>query len=151
MIHVLAGVARNIKSVMGNDPHIPDIIRKVGFDFEWDNKKVWALDVPVTEMDITELTWHFDIPFHWNAGGIYNLTSREIIDNPKLYKEEYERTMCADLAYPIDIMENKGKWLILDGLHRLMKAYIQGKDKVPVRRVPRDVIPNITKEIHETA
>ena len=42
---------------------IPEIIKKVGFDFDWDSKKVWALDVPVEEMDIKDLEWHFDIPF----------------------------------------------------------------------------------------
>lgn len=97
-------------------------------------------------MDIEELAWHFDIPFHWHRGGVYNLKSREIIENPRKYKEEYDRTMKADMKYPIDIMENKGRWLILDGLHRLMKAYIQGMKKVSVRVIPRDKIPEIVKK-----
>lgn len=124
---------------------LPKIIKEVGFDFRWDNEKVWALDVPVTQVDIKELDWHFDIPFHWHNGEIYNLTSREIIENPDSYKDEYERTLKSDLSYPIDIMENKGRWLILDGLHRLMKAYIQGLQIVNVRIIPRDNIPNIVK------
>lgn len=28
-----------------------------------DNEKLWALEVPVEKMDISELTWIFDIPF----------------------------------------------------------------------------------------
>ncbi|MDP3794686.1 MAG: hypothetical protein Q8R13_02030 [bacterium] len=28
---------------------LPDIIREVGFDFSWDEKKVWALDEPVVK------------------------------------------------------------------------------------------------------
>ena len=124
---------------------LPEIIKQVGFDFHWENEKVWRLNIPVTDMDIKELTWHFDIPFHWHKGGLYNLTSREIIENPLEYEDEYERTMKADLKYPIDIMENKGKWLILDGLHRLMKAYIQGVKKVNVRIIPRDKIPEILR------
>lgn len=126
--------------------NIPDIIKKVGFDFDWDEKRVWALDVPITEMDIKELIWHFDIPFHWYGDGVYNLTSKEIIENPEKYKEEYERTMKADLKYPIDIMKNKDRWLILDGLHRLMRAYIQGLKIVQVRIIPRDKIPEILME-----
>lgn len=125
---------------------LPQIIKNVGFDFNWDEEKVWALDIPVEEMDINELTWHFDIPFHWHGGEVYNLKSREIIDNPEKYKDEYERTMNADLIHPIDIMENKGRQLILDGLHRLMKAYIQGQKAVKVRRIPRDLIPKILKD-----
>jgi len=96
-------------------------------------------------MDARELTWHFDLPFHWHGDDIYNLSSREIIENPEKYKEEYDRTMKADLSHPIDVMENKGKLLILDGLHRLMKARIQGLTKVEVRIIPRDKIPEITK------
>jgi len=57
-----------------------------------------------------------------------------VIDNPEAHKEEYERTMKADMEYPIDIMENRGRWLILDGLHRLMKAAILGEKKVKVRK-----------------
>ncbi len=122
---------------------LPDIVKEVGFDFSWDEDKVWKLDVPVTDMDIRELEWHFDIPFHPHDGKPYSRTSREIMADPEKYKEEYERTLRADLQYPIDIMENKGRWLILDGLHRLMKAYLQGARTVKVRIVPRDKIGDI--------
>jgi hypothetical protein len=40
-------------------------------------------------------------------------------------------------------MENKGRWLMLDGLHRLMKAHLQGEKFVRVRIVPREMIPKI--------
>lgn len=124
---------------------IPQIIKDVGFDFSWSEEKVWKLDIPVTEMDIKELTWHFDISFLWENGGVYNLKPQEVIDNPEAHKEEYDRTMKADLIHPIDIMTHKGRWLILDGLHRLMKASILGMNKVQVRIVPRERIPEITK------
>ena len=125
---------------------IPQIIKDVGFGFSWDEKKVWALNYPPEEMNIDELTWHFDIPFHWHGGEVYNLKSREVIENPEKYRDEHERTMRADLSHPIDIMENKGRWLILDGLHRLMKSYIKGEKKVMVRKIPRERIPDITTE-----
>lgn len=121
----------------------PQIIKDVGFDFSWDEKKVWQLDLPVSEMDINELTWHFEIPFLWEGGGIYNLKSWDVIEDPDSHKAEYERTMNADTSHPIDIMKNKGRWLILDGLHRLMKLYIEGARKVKVRIVPREKIPDI--------
>jgi tRNA(Arg) A34 adenosine deaminase TadA len=122
---------------------LPQVIRDVGFDFSWSEEKVWKLNYPTEAIDINELTWHFAVPFHWDNGGVYNLTSQEIIDNPEKYKDEYDRTMNADLSHPIDIMENKGKWLILDGLHRLMKSRILGKSVVQVRKIPRSEIINI--------
>jgi|GEM_PF-1160873 len=123
---------------------IPKIIKDVGFDFNWEEEKVWALDIPVEEIDISELTWHFDIPFLWERG-VYDLKPQDVIDNPNAHKKEYERTMKADLVHPIDIMQNKGRWLILDGLHRLMKASTLGMQKVKVRKVPRERIPDIEK------
>jgi hypothetical protein len=121
---------------------IPKIINEVGFDFDWSEEKVWALEVPTETVPIKELVWHFAIPFLWEQG-VYNLTPQEVLDEPEKHPEEYERTMNAELAYPIDIMEHKGRWLILDGLHRVMKSSILKLDTVPVRKIPRDRIPEI--------
>jgi hypothetical protein len=121
----------------------PQIIKDVGFDFSWDEKKVWSLDISVEEMDISELTWHFDIPFLWEGDGVYNLKPKEVIEEPDSHKEEYSRTMKSDLKYPIDIMENKGHWLILDGLHQLMKAAMLDMKVVQVRKISRSRIKEI--------
>jgi hypothetical protein len=124
---------------------MPEIIKEVGFDFRWSEQKVWALNHPAEWMDISELEWHFSIPF-WNThDGYYDLTPQEVMQTPEKHKIEYGRTMKADLSHPIDIMENKGRWLILDGLHRLLKQKILGKQSVLVRKIPRGEIPNITK------
>lgn len=125
---------------------VPSIIKEVGFDFHWSEEKVWKMEEPVKEISLSELTWHFEIPFLWENGGVYNLTPREVIDNPEEHKEEHGRTMRSDLSHPIDIMENKGRWLILDGLHRLMKASLQGMATVQVRKIPRSRIPEILED-----
>lgn len=126
---------------------LPDIIKEVGFDFSWDEQKVWALDAPTVEMPIDELVWHFDIPFIWSKpDGYYDVTPNEVIENPDNHPEEYKRTMQADTDYPIDIMYWKKRWLILDGLHRLMKQAIEGKEVVQVRKIPETAIPMILKE-----
>lgn len=125
--------------------YLPQVIRDVGFDFDWDEKKVWQLGLPVSEIGIDQLVWHFDVPFYTDSetGRKYGLNPREIIDDPVRYVKEYERTMAADLSYPLDIMENKGRLLLLDGLHRLIKAYINGQKTVKVRTVPRSKILEI--------
>lgn len=125
---------------------IPQIIKDMGFDFDWDEEKVWSLVVTSEEMNINEITWHLDVPFLWE-NGVYNLKPKDVIDNPNLHQEEYGRTLKADLIHPIDIMENKGRWLILDGLHRLMKSYILKLDKVQVRKISRDYISDIERKI----
>ncbi|HEU4966622.1 MAG TPA: NUDIX hydrolase [Candidatus Saccharimonadales bacterium] len=124
----------------------PQIIQEVGFDFSWDESKVWQLDLPTEDMPIEELTWHFDTPFLWSKpNGFYDINPRWILEQPNTYPEEYERTMQADTTYPIDIMFWRGKWLILDGLHRLMKQSLEDKRTVKVRKVPEAAIPKIKK------
>lgn len=121
----------------------PKIIEEVGFEFNWSEPKVWALELPVEELPLSELSWHFDVPFLGEKGEGYNLTPRAVMEQPEEHPEEATRTLAADTVHPIDIMENKGRWLILDGLHRLMKLAIQGKTSVRVRKVPREKIPEI--------
>jgi len=145
-------IKNKIKSIVvpefGGIDHLPDrilpkIIDEVGFDFSWSSKKVWALDYPTEDMEISVLEWHFTIPFWDKPKGYYNLSPNEVINNPEKFKKEYERTMKVDMSHPIDIMMNKGRWLILDGLHRLVRAKIQGEDKVKVRKIPRLEISKI--------
>lgn len=119
---------------------IPQIIKDVGFDFHWSEEKVWMLDVPVEEISIDELIWHFDIPF-W---GHYKLKARDVINNPSKYEEEYKRIMNSDLQYPLDIMFWKERWLLLDGLHRLAKASVLGLKTIKVRKIPQEAIPQIS-------
>jgi len=125
---------------------IPNSIEEVGFDFHWDIKKVWALDIPITKMDIKELDWHFDLPF-WELADTdeYNLTPNAVINNEPGTHLHRKKVEDADISYPIDIMENKGRWLILDGLHRLVKLHENGNKLVEVRIIPRDKIPEILR------
>ncbi|MBM3205074.1 hypothetical protein FJZ48_03810 [Candidatus Uhrbacteria bacterium] len=122
----------------------PQIIKDVGFDFDWDSKKVWALNEPVIDMLMSELEWHFDIPF-WDSEGTdaYNLTPREVMAHPEQEPTHWRMIQESDTSFPIDIMENKERWLILDGLHRCVKEYMAGKKTVKVRKIPRSRIPEI--------
>ena len=130
---------------MGKLPNImPKIIEEVGFDFSWNNRKVWSLDVPVTEINISTLEWHFKIPFWDIKPDRYNLKPIDVINFPEKHKIEYDRTMKCDVKHPIDIMQNKGRWLVLDGLHRLVKLKIQGKTRVKVRKISRSMISQIS-------
>lgn len=117
----------------------------VGLDFGCrDDEKLWALELPVTEMSIQELLWHFDVPFLPNDHNErWTLTPWDVIHEVDDSKNEQSRLDGADLVYPIDILENKGRWLVLDGLHRLAKAYKMGYKAVKVRIIPRDRLPEV--------
>ncbi len=130
---------------MEKPKNMPDSIKKVGFDFEWDDKKLWDLKIESEYISIDELTWHFELPFWNKEGGRYNLTPNEVIANPVQYGNEYNKIMECDLKYPLNIMFNNDRWVLLDGLHRLAKAYLAGETKIKVRKVPKSAIPIITK------
>ena len=124
---------------------IPESVLKYGLDFDWDEKDVWALDYPIEDMEIEMLEWHLSVPF-WNwANAWYVISPNDVIKNREYYKEQYDRIVASDIAYPIDIMENKGRFVILDGLHRLVKCKILGMNKVKVRIIPRNEIKNISR------
>ena len=112
----------------------------VGLDFgNWDEEKIWKLELPVVEMDIKELVWHFDVPFWPNdSDERWTVSPWDVINKSEGTKNEQSKMQKADHSYPIDIFENKSNWLVLDGLHRLAKAYNQGQEKVSVRIVPKE-------------
>jgi len=122
------------------------IVRKVGFDFDWDSKKVWSLVEPIQEISIDRLLWHFDYPF-WDKDGTddFNLTPWEVIHHPQEHVDHFSLVESCDVRYPIDVMENKGRLCILDGLHRLVNLYLQGVNTIKIRVIPRSKISNITK------
>jgi len=79
------------------------------------------------------------------SGQDYALTPNQVMSDPYTYQKEYDRIMAADEKYPIDVMENKGRLVILDGLHRLVKQKLQGKKTIAVRIIPRSEISNLAK------
>ena len=128
------------------DSDIPKIIKDNCLDFDWDNKKVWEIEVPVEKMKMSELSWQFNFPFWHSKLQRYTVTPNQVFANPENFEAQYKRILDADLNYPIDIMQNKkGLWEILDGLHRLAKAYLLGLKEVDVRKIPESQIKNIIK------
>ncbi len=137
----------NIESATNINPRDFDW-NSIGLDFgNWEEEKIWALELPTTEMDITQLMWLFDAPFWENdTGERYMTTLWDVINEKEGTTKEVMRMQNVDLAFPIDIFENHGKWLVLDGLHRLAKAYKNGDTKVNVRIIPRESLPEIASE-----
>lgn len=120
----------------------------VGLDFgNWEEEKLWSLELPTTEMNINELLWLFDAPFWPNdSSERWTITPWDVINGKEGTLAEQQRMNNSDLSYPIDILENHGKWLVLDGLHRLAKAFKAGQTKVSVRVVPREKLSDIASD-----
>jgi len=119
-----------------------------GFNFgDWDEKKVWTIELPITEIDITKLLWHFDVPYWRNdSGEEYTVKPWDIIYRSPGVLNEIARMENADTTYPLDIFCYSGKWFILDGVHRLTKLFIKGQTKIKVRIFPPERLSEIIVE-----
>ncbi len=120
----------------------------VGLDFgNWEEEKLWAVDLPVTTLSIADLEWHLDCPF-WehDNGERYTVTPRDVLEKEEGTSKEQESVVQADTTYPIDVYFNKDKYLILDGIHRLVKLYQSGATTFDVRVIPEDKLPLILSE-----
>ena len=116
------------------------IVEEYWYSIDWDVEAIWELDLPVQTMPVAELVWHLEVPI-WPLDGVgYVITPNQVMGEPERYAEEYLRVIQADLTYPIDIFHHKGRWMILDGIHRLAKAVSQGQTVMQVRKEPRSAI-----------
>lgn len=114
-----------------------------GFDLPFwrDNEKLWALDVPVEEMVIDELLWILDVPFWEDEVGNIVICPNEVIAEPAKFPFHWDKVNDADISFPLDIMKNKhGRWLTLDGLHRLVKLVLNNESVVKVRKIPPEIV-----------
>ncbi len=117
----------------------------VGLDFgNWEEEKLWAVDLPVTTLTFADLEWHLDCPF-WehDNGERYTVTPREVLEKEEGTSKEQLAVDQADTSYPIDVYFNHGKYMILDGLHRLVKLHSAGANEFKVRIIPDEKLPLI--------
>lgn len=127
----------------------PKEIQEMYFGFDWDNKKIWALDLLVVDINIENLIWHFDLPF-WELENTYeyNCSPQDVLDAKEGTKLHQERIKNADTSHPIDIyfIKEKSKYGILDGLHRVVRLYKSGQKIIKVRILPEERIQDVLRD-----
>ncbi len=119
---------------------------ELGLTFWWDVKKLWEVDLPIVPMPVAELEWLLDIPFWDKDSQDMALSGREVAAQPELYPDEYKRTMAADLACPINVIMLKERWIIMDGLHRLLKAQLLCHETILAKQAYPQDIPLFSRE-----
>ena len=113
--------------------------------FKTDEPKLWAVDIPIEEIAISEIEYNLDIPYLEQEGTEdWNLTPRMLIKNFDKESLHAKKVNEVDLNYPIDIYFHKNKWIILDGVHRFTKAIYLGLKTIKVRKVS-EKIAQLTK------
>src|SRR4051795_7560288 len=106
---------------------VPPALRRVLMDERWEISKLWALDLPVEHVPTASLAWQLDLPW-WRAGEEwFAVTPNEVRDAPYgPLQWQWKRTLAADLSSRIDLRWAENRLVILDGVHRLLKAVVLG-------------------------
>lgn len=109
---------------------MPNAVREAIPLHLWDRTKLYALDLPVRKIRISDLRWMLDIPL-WAVDGIaFRVTPNQVLAYPDRYPEQYHRVLTSDLTFPIHVIWHNDRWTILDGVHRLLKAVIEGRASI---------------------
>ncbi len=102
-----------------------------------DTIKLRKLPLPITEVNIDDLIWHFDMPV-WEKDGTddWNLTPWEVIRKEEGSTAHQKRIEEVDTSYPLLVTEYNSRLVILDGAHRLVKMYLEGEKKIKAKIIP---------------
>lgn len=113
-------------------------LQDVILDFHWDIDRLHALDLPTCTVPVNDLAWHLDLPF-WSAHGLpFHVSPAEVAANPVAHQQQWRRTLAAELRYPLDTyLRQNGQIVVLDGIHRLLKASLMDRTQMPVRVLAR--------------
>jgi hypothetical protein len=119
----------------------PRILTDAGLSMFVDTVKLRELPLPIIDIDMEKLIWHFDMPV-WEKDGMddWNLTPWEVIKRENGSAGHQKRAEKADLNYPVVATEYNKRLVLLDGVHRLVKAYLKGEKKIKVKIIPTEYL-----------
>lgn len=98
----------------------------------YDVERLWRLaqELPIQTIFLSQVESELDYPYQWFK--TKKPSPREVAKHAKRIYE-------ADLSYPI-ILSAKG--LVMDGTHRIAKAWLLGMEQIQVVRFPEDPEPD---------
>lgn len=122
---------------------LPEILN---IGFKVDEPKLWKANIPVEEINVSDINYNLDI-FYLEQEGTddWNLSPRMLIENFDKEISHAKRVEKANTEYPIDIYKSQGKWIILDGVHRFTKIIRLGHKTIKVRKVTEEIAKKVKK------
>lgn len=116
----------------------PEVIRETLPMVPWNIQKLQALGLPVQRVAVQELAWLLDLPV-WQMNGVrFQVSPRQVRDDPAGFPDHLRRVMAADLERPVHLVEHNGRLVVLDGFHRLLKAALQGRAEIDAMVLSRE-------------
>jgi len=127
---------------------LPEILQPIYFDFHWSQPKLWALAIAPVEMAMAELEWSFAFPVLASdpPHRVYDLTPEAVLASPESHPVHWQRVLSADTSFPLHVMKWRGRWLVMDGFHRLMKRKTERAAQVSAIQVPESAIAEISPD-----
>jgi hypothetical protein len=122
---------------------LPAELRPYALEREWDRERLRRLRLPVEQMRVATLEWQLALPWWRHGERYFCVRPLEVLTIPNPYREHFDRAMDADLAHPLHVTLRSGRWVVVDGVHRLLKAFTLGESTVPVRKLTADALPLI--------
>jgi hypothetical protein len=126
---------------------LPASLQGVFFPFRWDKQALWALPTPASGLALTELEWHLDLPV-WSTQPpqpLFDLRPRDVIAQPAIHAQHWQRILAAPLEYALDLFEYNGRWVVMDGYHRLAKHLVLQAKEVPARLHPAQMLEKVIR------
>ncbi len=125
---------------------IPEQLRFHILPFNWNVEMVWALEAPVNKIERSTLDYLLHLSL-WSSisgkGMLFDISPIEVLRDLSSFPHQAERIERADVSFPIDMIDWKGKIWILDGVHRLAKLYKQEANYVKARIHASSVVQKI--------
>lgn len=122
---------------------LPDRLSGVFFDWRWDTARVWALPTPTTYLSMAALRWQLQLTVWTTVKGEarFDLAPATVLAAPASHARHYAKIESADLSFALELFQNGGRWVILDGYHRLCGHQLRRSALVPVRLHPEACRP----------
>jgi hypothetical protein len=125
---------------------VPEILRDHILPFNWDVRKVWALEADVIQVRFSEFAYLLELPL-WSSvakqGLLFDVCPMDVIRNPNISIYQTQRLQQIELQHPIDVLVARDKRWILDGVHRVAKHFILNRPTLFVRFHDESIVPAI--------
>ncbi len=127
-------------------PRLPAAFAPYALRLSWSHERLRALSLAEAEVPVTDLAWQLGLPWWRDGDRYFAVRPLDVLVQPTRYPEEYLRTCRADLAHPIDLTARGGRLFVLDGVHRLLKARMLGRDTIRTRTLPPELLSLIAAD-----
>jgi len=129
---------------------VPASVRSVLLPHQWNLDRLLELDLPRSKVATADYAWMLDLPMWRDDRGIwFTVTPNQVRAEPGSNQTQWDRMLRADLEMPIHVTQRQGRSVIIDGVHRLLKAVINDQDSLRARVVNVDDWPAFEDGPHD--